>query len=198
MASGGWIQHGSLLAITELPNREWGPVVGFKPFDGDGNWMMEQDLVYKVGKSVEAIVVPAGFVTDFASIPAFLQGFLPPAGPYRDPAVIHDFLYWDQRCSKTQSDNLFFIAMSESRTDRHLATAITEVVSAAGAKAWANNAFERKTGLPRVIPADRRELPRDKWSSYRAHLFDQGSRASRVDGAAHPKYCSLGNTRRTP
>lgn len=37
--------------------------------------------------------VPAGFVTDFASIPRALWTIIPPRGRYNRPAIIHDFLY---------------------------------------------------------------------------------------------------------
>jgi hypothetical protein len=43
------------------------------------------------------IEVPAGEVTDFASIPRFLWPILPPTGRYTRAAVIHDKLYSDHR-----------------------------------------------------------------------------------------------------
>jgi hypothetical protein len=39
------------------------------------------------------IEVPAGFETDFASIPRMLWAIIPPRGRYNRPAIIHDFLY---------------------------------------------------------------------------------------------------------
>lgn len=39
------------------------------------------------------IVVPEGFITDFASIPRFLWSIYPPTGRYQEAAVIHDWLY---------------------------------------------------------------------------------------------------------
>lgn len=39
------------------------------------------------------ITVPAGFETDFASIPRALTWLIPARGPYNRPAIIHDFLY---------------------------------------------------------------------------------------------------------
>jgi len=39
------------------------------------------------------ITVPAGFVTDFASIPRLLYVLIPPRGRYNRPAIVHDFLY---------------------------------------------------------------------------------------------------------
>jgi len=39
------------------------------------------------------ISVPAGFVTDFASIPRFFWRVLPPHGRIKEPAIVHDYLY---------------------------------------------------------------------------------------------------------
>ncbi|MDZ4370208.1 MAG: DUF1353 domain-containing protein [Phenylobacterium sp.] len=52
-------------------------------------------LEYRVGhaESPETIVVPAGFVTDFASVPWGLWNLFPPLGAWARPAIIHDFLY---------------------------------------------------------------------------------------------------------
>lgn len=58
------------------------------------NWTVDEPLAYdtEVG-TLGRIVVPAGFTTDFASIPRFLWSVLPPAGAYGKAAVVHDFLY---------------------------------------------------------------------------------------------------------
>lgn len=57
-------------------------------------WRLEQPLTYEVGApgSGRAITVPAGFVTDGASVPRFLWWLLPTWGRYSRAAVIHDHL----------------------------------------------------------------------------------------------------------
>lgn len=52
-------------------------------------------IEYHVGSadSGQIIVVPAGFKTDFASIPWGFRNLFPPIGKYSRAAVIHDFLY---------------------------------------------------------------------------------------------------------
>jgi hypothetical protein len=54
-----------------------------------------EPLEYRVGHADadEAIVVPAGFLTDFASIPRGLWNLFPPMGPWSRAAIVHDFLY---------------------------------------------------------------------------------------------------------
>jgi hypothetical protein len=39
------------------------------------------------------ILVPAGYVTDFASVPMLLWSFFPPIGKYNRAALVHDYLY---------------------------------------------------------------------------------------------------------
>jgi hypothetical protein len=50
-------------------------------------------LVYDSALLDRTIVVPAGFVTDLASIPRLLWNVLPPIGAYDDAAVVHDYLF---------------------------------------------------------------------------------------------------------
>ena len=64
------------------------------------------------------ITVPAGFTTDFASIPRFFWRILPPAGEYGKAAVIHDFLYQYGRdnkgpVTKAYADGVFLRAMTD-------------------------------------------------------------------------------------
>ena len=44
----------------------------------------------------KTIVIPAGFWTDFASVPRMFWSILPPFGEYTRAAVLHDFLYYAQ------------------------------------------------------------------------------------------------------
>jgi hypothetical protein len=57
-------------------------------------WRLETPLVYEVGElgSGRTIEVPAGFITDGASVPRFLWAICPTWGSYSRAAVIHDFL----------------------------------------------------------------------------------------------------------
>jgi len=60
-----------------------------------------------------AIVVPAGFQTDLASIPRSLWTILPPVGKYDAAAVVHDFLYQQPPagCSRDDADAVLDEAM---------------------------------------------------------------------------------------
>lgn len=54
-------------------------------------WRLLEPLIYE--GNVDRWVIPAGFVTDFASIPAIFQPLLPPTGRHNRAAVLHDYLY---------------------------------------------------------------------------------------------------------
>lgn len=67
---------------------------------------------FKYDTSIATITVPAGFVTDFASVPKVLWNLLPPTGPYGKAAVIHDYLYRSYGfSSKIVADAIFLEAM---------------------------------------------------------------------------------------
>ena len=57
------------------------------------------------------ITVPAGFITDFASIPRGLWNLFPPTGKYGKAAVIHDYLYRNTVVDRLQCDQVFLEAM---------------------------------------------------------------------------------------
>ena len=58
-------------------------------------WLLIHPFTYEIGSegSGRSISVPAGFVTDFASVPRFFWRLLPPTGKYGKASVLHDYLY---------------------------------------------------------------------------------------------------------
>lgn len=56
-------------------------------------WELVRPLTYN-GKA-QTFVVPAGYITDFASVPWFVQWFIPRTGVWTLAAVLHDFLITD-------------------------------------------------------------------------------------------------------
>ena len=57
-----------------------------------GAWKLVRPFGYCANDATE-VRVPAGFVTDFASVPRPFWPLLPPTGAYGKAAVIHDWLY---------------------------------------------------------------------------------------------------------
>ncbi|HQU47692.1 MAG TPA: DUF1353 domain-containing protein [Casimicrobiaceae bacterium] len=145
--------------------------VDFRPFADGKNWIVRQSLVYTIGVSSDRVVVPVGFVTDFASIPPALQSIIQAHGPYILPAVVHDYLYWTQACTRAQADRILLLGMIENGVREFHRTAIHNAVAVAGGFAWDDNARERASGLIRILPADRQQVPGGvSWPEYRLRL----------------------------
>ncbi len=107
--------------------------------------------------NVEKVVVPKGFVTDFASIPRLFWSILPPDGPYVYAAIIHDYLYWCQTGSREAADNTLRYAMGDFHVSQITITSIYSGVRAGGDAAWMENARLKKNGEKRIL----RSFPQD-------------------------------------
>ncbi|ECG6032325.1 DUF1353 domain-containing protein [Salmonella enterica subsp. enterica serovar Eastbourne] len=59
----------------------------------------------------DVISVPAGFVTDLASVPRIFWTLLPPDGKYAKAAIIHDYLYDNALRTKKEADRIFLDGM---------------------------------------------------------------------------------------
>lgn len=80
--------------------------------------------------------VPSGFVTDFASVPRLLWWLFPPWGRYGKAAVMHDYLYQSQPCSRSLADLMFLRGMQVLGVGRVTRYAMYWAVRAAGWAIW--------------------------------------------------------------
>lgn len=90
--------------------------IGLEPLDVryiDGRqWLLLSAFMFASKRIERLITVPAGFVTDFASIPKPLWNLLPPTGSYGKAAVLHDYLYRTKgACSRGDADGVLLEAM---------------------------------------------------------------------------------------
>ena len=60
-------------------------------------------------------VVPAGFITDLATIPVVIRIILPQSGPWSRAAVLHDYIYHTPTIDMTRKDcdDLFYYVMEQ-------------------------------------------------------------------------------------
>lgn len=72
-------------------------------------WVLTRPLVWN---GAQRIVVPEGFPTDLASVPAPFRALLNPNGPSKRPAVIHDYVYWAWLMDRLAADRLFALALA--------------------------------------------------------------------------------------
>ncbi|RKG70010.1 DUF1353 domain-containing protein [Corallococcus sp. CA054B] len=145
-------------------------------------------------KSNETIIVPEGFVHDYASIPrGFWSIGLSPHDRYSRAAIIHDYLYWTQGCTREQADALLMIAMQEEGVSPVKRWAVYGGVVVGGSKAWKNNKSERTSGLTRYVPTEYRDLQSfESWANLRVKLKAAGIIETPEQGT--PSYCKLGDS----
>ena len=169
--------------------------VPLTPFGDGEDSVLTEDLTYRVLMTNFIIVVPAGFVADFASTPRALWSVLPPTGRYQLAAVVHDFLYWDQGCTREQADAIFRVAMSESNVKPTERDVMWQAVRRFGQSAWNANAAAKKAASrassragPCTSPPRLSRGPR-----YQAQLMMQGVTPAPTPSTP-PSYCPAGTS----
>lgn len=58
-------------------------------------------------KRIPTIIIPRGFITDFASVPQFLWSIFPPHGLATIPSIVHDYLYVYGVGERKDADDIF-------------------------------------------------------------------------------------------
>lgn len=135
----------------------------------DRTYFLLKEVGWEPNKGQEAlgaVAVPPGFVTDFASIPRIFWSILPPDGDYTYPAIIHDYLYWEQPVSRSDADTILKYAMEDFKVSTPKIAAIYSGVRAGGGIAWDNNAALKKAGEKRTLktwPSD----PTVRWEEWK-------------------------------
>ncbi|MFG3962074.1 DUF1353 domain-containing protein [Escherichia coli] len=59
----------------------------------------------------DVIEVPAGFITDLATVPRVFWMILPPDGRYAKAAIIHDYMYDNALRTRREADRIFLDGM---------------------------------------------------------------------------------------
>lgn len=78
-----------------------------------GRWKLLADLVFNSAE-VGAVTVPAGYVTDFASVPRLPLMYWLAGDTAHEAAVVHDWLYSEQKVSRDVADRVFREASAAS------------------------------------------------------------------------------------
>jgi hypothetical protein len=90
--------------ITDLDARE---MTRDTSTDKRGTRKLLQPLVYSSDKLGRMVTVPAGFVTDYASVPRIPVAYLLAGGCADAAAVIHDWLYTTHEVDRATADAVF-------------------------------------------------------------------------------------------
>lgn len=103
--------------------------------EGDGATVVLPFVYYSVVLGA-FVTVPAGFHTDLASVPRLPVVYLLVGGRGDEAAVIHDFLYTEQPCTRKQADDVFYEALLTMGVPRWQAWMMWCGVRAGGASHW--------------------------------------------------------------
>ena len=145
---------------------ELAPAPALVPFADMDYWYLSTDMTWTLPRSARTILVPRGFVTDFASVPPTFWAWMPPTGRYGLPAIVHDWLYWDQRVSRGEADDIFGDALGDLDVSSWRRFVLYHSVRWFGGKYWRENALAKQNGEGRVLKA----FPNDariRWSDWR-------------------------------
>jgi hypothetical protein len=146
----------------------------FSPFHGGDYYYLREPIYWtpdsdETAKRFKRIDVPAGFVTDLASVPPIFWSVLPKDGAYVHAAVVHDYSYWMQTGTRDEADETLKIGMGELGVPAWQIVTIYEALRAplvGGARAWADNKQLKLGGERRVLrcyPDD----PRVTWKQWK-------------------------------
>lgn len=104
--------------------------------DGRGTWLLLGPLGYQ-SELIGLVTVPAGFVTDLASVPRLPVAFFLAGGLAHAAAVVHDWLYTTHQTDRATADAVFREAAQACGVSAWRAYLMWLGVRAGGASSWA-------------------------------------------------------------
>jgi hypothetical protein len=115
--------------------------------DDDTEWTLYQEFDYYDDDGV-TYKVPAGFKTDFASVPRILWSIFPPYGRYGKASVLHDYFYRTNSVSKDKADLEFKRAMSILHVQKWKINILYKAVCWFGSKAYKKHSITKTQENP--------------------------------------------------
>lgn len=91
---------------------------------------------YEFAHGDQKIIIPAGYITDFATVPRLLWSIIPPIGRHNRAALLHDYLYDNRIGSRIFADKLFKKILLEDGVGRLKAEIMYLGVRIGGRKWW--------------------------------------------------------------
>lgn len=114
--------------------------------DDGKTFTLLSEFIYELGNDPQRIiVVPKGFITDFASVPQLFWNILPPWGTYGKAAVLHDWNYKKQEFTRKFCDDILMESMTTLGVPKWKRVAIYLGVRLGGWAAWNQHKKENKT-----------------------------------------------------
>ena len=120
---------------------------------GKSTYMVRDPLTMTFADGAPAITVPAGFITELASVPKRLHWWGGKTEASMAPAVIHDYLYWYQPCTQDEADAVMYFAMRALGANNANAAAAYRAVNSGGSAEFKKNTDMRRSGDMRTLTA---------------------------------------------
>ena len=138
-------------------------VLKVAPLRDEGLWVLLEEFPYEV-KPGEVIKVPAGVITDFASIPKLLHWGRGPWGLHGPASVIHDWLYQSHsdetihKYTRDQCDDIFLQALEDLGVKEHERNQMYSAVHELGEEAWNKHVSRYEIAIRPPINYDDRKI----------------------------------------
>jgi hypothetical protein len=130
-----------------MPRFETLPAVSY--VGGRYPWRLDADLIYH-SDIIGRVVVPAGYRTDFASVPRLPVVYWWTGGRAVLPSIIHDHCYdcRTDEMSRRTADRVFLEAMKAKRDPKRAVTrwAMYQGVRLGGWRAWRRDSSDKCAG----------------------------------------------------
>lgn len=104
--------------------------------DGRGTWLLLAVLIYVSRLANRSFEVPAGFITDLASVPRLPFVYLLTGGMGHAAAVLHDWLYTTHEVPRDVADAIFREALVHCGVSKWQAYLMWLGVRVGGASSW--------------------------------------------------------------
>ena len=102
----------------------------------EDTWRLLVEFRYDSAAFGGRLIVPEGYVTDFASVPRVPIAYLVAGGEAHKPALLHDFLYGTHLCSRATADAVFLEAMALQEDVAWRRRLMWAAVRLGGRRAW--------------------------------------------------------------
>lgn len=119
-----------------------------------GKYVTTRRHTYRAAETKLEISVPAGFRTDFASLPRLLWSVLEREGPWARAALFHDWMYRTQTVSRSDADAIFSIILAADGVSAVFRAAFFVALRLFGRRAWDANARRLGAELREALAAD--------------------------------------------
>ena len=150
-------------------------------------FMVAHPLKYTTQDGKHEIIVPMGFLTDLASIPRYLWWWQAPHEKTMAPAMLHDYLYWEQPYTKDEADAVMYQAMLDVGMSHGQANKIYLGVRMPEAqKAWDENRDRRASGEVRFFTEMYARKIQDGYVDSSATLDSMKADAAKEKGLISP------------